>query len=202
MRESEMFSPTVTKGAIPSGHTIITFDAVRDCSGDRCPISEACPYTHAGKCTVETKFLKNIFASIVDNIDQNKMTQELLNKITLHLMPLYHQLIRFKKKAFSIEDVCFMSVQGGPRIHPIFREIRECIRHIESTQRSMGIDGEYERAMGLDRFTGRGRSGELGSPEAWEQWQKPSLGREVFPDGIRKEVKRVPWPIDIGVNDE
>ena len=32
-------------------------------------------------------------------------------------------------------------------MHPIFKEIRETIKSIEATQKSLGLDGEYIRAL-------------------------------------------------------
>ena len=95
-------------------------------------------------------------------------------------------------------DVIWTGVQGGPKVHPIFKEIRECIKAIEATQRSMGVDNEFARALGMDLLPGKGKKGgDLGQPDMWEDWQKPGLGDEVFPEGVRKEVKRAKMPEDV-----
>ena len=71
------------------------------------------------------------------------MDQLLLNKISLHLIPLFHQIIILKIEAYNITEVVYTNKHGGKKINPIFKEIREVISSIEKTQRSMGIDGEY-----------------------------------------------------------
>ena len=188
MRDSEKYTPLPTKGKTPQGYQIIMFDAVRPCRENRCPIHDLCPYTKAGKCKIETTYLDAVFKSLC-SIVRNKLTQELLNKFTLHLLPLHHQLIKFKIKAYSVEDVCFTTVQGGVKMHPIFKEIRETIKQIENTQKSMGFDLEYVRALGLLGKVMDKDPDKYGDPDYWDDW-RGELQDDVFPDGQTQNVKR------------
>ncbi len=188
-----------TKGDL-RGHRWIIFDAATRCQAEDCPLFTDCPYEKVGKCTVETKYTTAIFDSICDEIG-DKLNQRTLNKISLHLFPLYSQLIKMKKVALGITNPTYNTVQGAKKIHPIFREIREVIKSLESTQRSMGIDGEYSNAR-----TGFGNGGGEGS--GWEsnpregdgdyadvlfKIDKPKLTSEVFPEGTgipKRSVKK------------
>jgi len=125
---------------------MIALDAIRDCRGEDCPVYVKCPYAKVGKCSVEMGYLEAVKRTLLDMVGRD-MTQEILNKITLHLMPLFHQLVRFQIHAYSISEVCYTTSRGLLKVHPIFKEIRETIRAIEATQKSLGIDGEYIRAL-------------------------------------------------------
>jgi hypothetical protein len=127
---------------------MIAIDAVRDCRGDHCPVYDKCPYAKSGKCTVERGYLEAVQNSMFDMIKKD-MTQELLNGITLRLIPLFHQLVRFQIFAYSVEEVCYTTTRGLLKMHPVFREIRDTIKAIELTQRSLGLEGEYIRALGV-----------------------------------------------------
>lgn len=205
MRASEMFVPRPTKGFTPTGHRMLCFDAVRACRDTACPLHEACPYPRGGKCLVETKYLAAVLENLM-KIPGNKMTQEFLDKITLHLIPLFHQLIKFQIRAYAVEDVVYETAQGMIKVHPIFTEIRKTIAAIEATQKSLGVDLEYHRALGLVRGTGTAAKerdasayGDPGYTEAMGE-EVEDIRREtesaLFPDGKRdpnlKRAKRRP----------
>lgn len=146
MRDTELYRLVPTKGKTKLGHRMIALDAVRECVGEECPVYDQCPYTKNGKCTVERGYLEAVMNSLYEMVGRD-MNQELLNKITLHLLPLFHQLVRFQIFAYSVSEVCYTTARGLLKMHPVFKEIRETIRAIEATQKSMGIDGEYIRAL-------------------------------------------------------
>ena len=197
-RISEKNTIKPTKGDL-RGHRWIIFDAVTQCQAEDCPLFDICPYEKTGKCSVESKYTSAIFETITDDIG-DKLTQRLLNKISLHLVPLYGMLVKMKKVALSIESPTYETAQGAKKIHPIFREIREIIGAIEKTQRSMGIDGEYVAAKAIYL---PGNGGAEGS-----QWEEvPTHGdddymaelfkvdsqvvsKELFPEGTDPHTKR------------
>jgi hypothetical protein len=167
------------------------FDAVQDCRNTNCPIVLSCPYAKSGKCSVETKYLKAIFESITEEMVK-QMTQPLLNKVTLHLIPLFHQLIRFQITAYSVAEPVYETRLGVVKVHPIFKEIRECIKAIENTQKSMGLDLEYIAAMSQtigDMRNLKRSNPELGDPDYFQRWQQGNRDR-VFPEGTATGVRR------------
>ncbi len=199
MRKSEMWMPRPTKGAVATGQRLIMFDAVRDCRGHRCPIYDKCPYVKEGTCTVERTYLEAILRQLMD-IPGRRMTQPFLNKVSLHLMPLFHQLIRFQIRAYGVEDVCYETNQGAIKVHPIFKEIRACIKSIEGTQKSLGVDLEYFDALGILRgpkaAAGVGDNPQFGDSsyldDMQEDMQSDLFGEEgpVPEGGIKKSTRR------------
>lgn len=194
MRESEKWKPVITKGCLPNSDLkLIIWDAVQDCRGEDCGLYDDCPYAKAGKCSIETKYLTNVFNSIVEDIGPS-LTQSLLNKISLHIVPLYHQLIKMKMYAYTLNDIMAYTQQGIPKPHPVFREIRDILKCIESTQRSAGLDGEYIRILeGL-------KPGGTDDPNIWDVGEghggyadmlTTKVESDVFPDGKKQGIKRV-----------
>lgn len=194
MRDTELYRPTPTKGLIKTGQRLICFDAVQRCRAEACPIHDACPYAKSGNCNVIMKYLDAVRDSILDEIE-DRMTQGLLNKISLHLVPLFHQLIKLQIEAYAVVDPIYRTAQGQYKVHPIFKEIRSIINAIESTQRSMGMDLEYSRAMTDTMGKLRGIKGatpsdpERGDPDYFERWKRMNQS-DVFPDGPASNVSR------------
>lgn len=197
MRDTELFRPTVTKGITKSGQRLILFDAAQRCTGDlppddprRCPITERCPYQKAGKCSVETGYLKALMESLYEDIG-TAMNQRLLNKISLNLFPLYQQLIRLQILAYSLHSPMYTTPQGTPKMHPVFAEIRKTIASIETTQRNMGMNDEFLNAMNKF-YEDRGVKGlKSANPDWGDQATLDRFQRGVFPDGERRGVRRV-----------
>ena len=199
MRVVEKGSIKPTKGDY-KGHRWIIFDAVGPCLEDECPLFDLCGYEKFGKCSVEMKYTSAVFDSIMEDIG-DKLTDRFLNKVSLHLMPLFGMLVKMKKVALSISNPTYETLQGAKKIHPIFREIREIISAIERTQRSMGLDGEYLQAKEIFRRGGEG-------PKDPGSWEKPSaegdpsyvdelykvesktVEEELFPEGTNQHIKR------------
>lgn len=191
MRRTEMFAPRPTKGYIGTGERLIMFDAVRKCRDQECPLDQECPYDRSGVCQVERTYLKAVLDDLV-KIPRKKMTQEFLNKVSLHLVPLFHQLIRFQMRAYTVEEVCYVTNQGAIKVHPIFAEIRKTIAAIENTQKSLGIDLEYHRALGLVR--GAGKATKERDPEAYGD---PDYAEDVGSgemDEVREELDEALFP--------
>lgn len=184
MRKTMLYEVTPTKGEFQGLHMVM-MTPVRNCRQERCPIHDLCTYEQRGtfKCKVEATYLDAIFKSLVGSV-HNALNQEILNKFTLHVMPLHHMLIRFKIKAFGLDDVCIQNKYGVEMVHPIFNEIRRTISAIESSQRSLGLDLEYVRALGLAGrgLKGAGRGRTQGNADYWDDW-KEDFKDEIFPEG-------------------
>jgi hypothetical protein len=180
MRDTELYRLVPTKGFMRDNLRYIAIDAVRDCVGKRCPVHDQCPYAKSGKCTVERNYLEAVMDSFYDIVGK-ALNQELLNAFTLRMLPLFHQLVRFQIFAYSVEDVFYETARGLIKPHPVFKEIRETIKAIESTQKSIGIDGEYIHALDLLKRPAALPSTEVvegtaGSPNWRDQWNKENFG--------------------------
>ena len=197
-RETEKNSLKPTKGNF-RGYKWIIFDAAPECQGEACAIFNQCPYANVGKCTVETKYCSAVFDTIIEDIGE-KLSQKLLNKISLHLMPLFGQLVKFKKIELSVSDPVIVMANGRILMHPIYEEIRKVISSIERTQRSMGIDGEYMEVKEMWRGRGDGATllpdegppvhGDANWVTQMSEMEKEEVKREIFPDGQRSNAKR------------
>jgi len=192
MRDTELYRLTPTKGYTKEGLRMIAIDAVRDCVGEDCPVYQKCPYSKNGKCSVETGYISAVMDSYYDLIKKD-MNQELLNAFTLRLLPLFHQLVRFQIFAYSVQEVCYVTSRGLLKMHPVFKEIRETIRSIEATQKSIGLEGEYIRALGNLKQPGilprdREDAEEVPGGANWrEQWNKKYFDQNL---GLREPNER------------
>jgi hypothetical protein len=191
MRDTELYRLTPTKGFTKEGLRLIAIDAVRDCVGTDCPVYNKCPYAKYGKCTVEVKYLEAVMDSFY-NLVKKDMNQDLLNALSLRLMPLFHQLVRFQIFAYSVSEVCYVTARGLLKIHPVFKEIRETIKAIEATQKSIGLDGEYIRALGNLKHPGvlpadRPDEEAVGGRNWREQWNKRHFDNNL---GLRESAEK------------
>jgi len=195
MRDTEMYSLRPTKGRISPKNGIqdelhyIAVDAIQFCREEECPVHKNCPYVQNSKykCSVEMKYIEAVVSSIQTMIRED-MTQLVLNKITLHLLPLFQQLVRFQIEAYAVDRTIYTTSRGQIRVHPLFKEIRETIKAIEATQKSLGIDGEYIMALELAKDGHRGA-------------MKPAL-KGYAQEGFRDRWNRESFEGATGLRDE
>jgi hypothetical protein len=130
---------------------IVAWDAVGECSRTMCALHMDCPYlveivrkgrAEASPCGVQANYLKYVFDSIVIANTDN-LTQLQMDRIGFHLLPLYGHLIKFKMIEFtltSIPDVLITNERSKSlSFHPVYKEIRDTLRHIDSLWDSIGI---------------------------------------------------------------
>ena len=159
----------------------VGLDVVRPCLGKKCPLSDVCRYKQDTKrCGAETSYLRAVFESITKTLPEKSVDQLLLNKISLHLMPLYHQLIVLKMETYALKKVSYTNNQGSKKIVPHFKEIREIINAIERTQKSMGLGDEYLHAKNM--------KGKLKDADPQLQ-EAPKEGMEDYYETLLEEAK-------------
>ena len=151
MRANVMNRPDVLKGRFYN-NKIVMFDAVKDCIEDECPIFKVCKYQKFGKCGVETKYIRTIFGHFLETIGPD-MTQLLLNRISLQIMPLFHQLIKVKIEAAS-SDKLLQTINGRYVVNPLLREERDIIKTISMVMKDIGFGKEYQKALGFEESKG------------------------------------------------
>lgn len=163
---------------------VLRWDPATTCYPN-CPVYDDCPYQKNGRCKLEMTYMNKIFQNLV-NPDPNKGIADQLNDIELqrvgiHLIPLYHQLIKMKKEAFAVRDISHVNKQGSIKIHPVFAEIREIIRCISKEMKDLDINGKWEKKHGAGPIT-IGGSG----PSIEELMEKGDPG---YYESISKEEK-------------
>ena len=142
----EIGSMHIQKGSDATGtKQIISWEIAKPCRGERCPAAELCTYTRGARCRVENTYLR----AVSNTIYQNYITildEPTLMRVGLHLMPIYQNLCRLKLVEAGIEDPVVSDAKGKLSIHPVYKEMREHIKLLEQTWRSLGLTEYYMEA--------------------------------------------------------
>lgn len=116
--------------------------AVQRCDLDRCVARLACPFylKSTNRCTVVMRYLKEAEAMVLQNFGET-LTDPELYRVGMQLIPLYKQLARLKivEMSLSTRAMTEETKAGTSKMHPVFKEIRECIRAINAEWREIGI---------------------------------------------------------------
>ena len=178
----DLYKPNSVSRSVEDETSWIGLEIVRPCTGKKCPLHATCGYkTDKKLCGAETAYLRAVTDSIVKSLPEKSVDQLLLNKISLHLLPLYHQLIVLKMESYSLKQITYTNNQGSKKIVPHFKEIREIIKAIEATQKAMGLGDEYLKAKAM-----KGKLKDVG-PELSEA---PLEGSEEYYDTLFNQDKR------------
>lgn len=114
------------------------WDYIHFCTGESCKISHLCTYEHSGKCGIERDYLKSVLEPF--NAILTEEEDPILNQwLGLHLIPLYHDLIRIKKAKLIYDEVIMKEFGGGMKVNPLFGELRQQVRMIRQELRDSGI---------------------------------------------------------------
>lgn len=142
----------VNQRQLPHNHqTFPMWTAIQDCEEDDCIARSMCSYTISGtkkKCKVIMKYLRQVEKVILENYSKD-MSEIDLFRVGMHLIPLYKQLARLKivEMSLSSKDAMEITRSGTTKMHSLFKEIRECIRSIDSTWRELGIARYQQKEM-------------------------------------------------------
>ncbi len=136
----------VVKGRDHTGmKQMMSWETVKPCRGERCPAYDLCEYwvkNRPGlKCKVEKTYLRAVTSSIYRNYI-SVLDEPILLRIGLHLMPIYQNLCRLKIAEVGITDILDEDSKGKSFINPLYKEMREHIKLLEQTWRSLGLS-EY-----------------------------------------------------------
>lgn len=125
---------------------ILAWDFAEDCTGIKCPLYEKCEYMQiqksvpcerTSKCALQQKYLKSVMKAVVEKMKKNKATEETVIKLGYHLIPLYAQLFKFKMWETYNKEIIIYS-QGSPKVHPVYKEMREIIKTLTSVWKDIG----------------------------------------------------------------
>lgn len=153
----------VRKGSVGKNkQPVPIWDAIRDCDGERCELVHRCPYYDPEKgrpmkkCWIEMRYIDTVLDTFleIDSKREEGMEALDLQKIGLHVIPLYQQLVRMKMKAHAIrrgEDV--VGTGASMKTHPVYKEIRSIIKDIDASLDRLGLGGKRTPSgggLGLD----------------------------------------------------
>ena len=132
---------------------ILAWDFAKECEGDKCPIHHLCKYKESWKmkpekqgqpgatsnCLLHQRYLKNVMHGVIQKMQSSKdFTQESVLKLGYQLLPLYDQLFKFKMWEYGNQQLVYVSEKGTPKVHPVYKEIREIIKSITGVWREIG----------------------------------------------------------------
>ncbi len=118
-------------------YSFAVWDYVSSCLGDKCPLSEVCTYKASPsnksvkKCGIERYYIRTIVEPFAV-LAQELKDPFIMHWIGLHLVPLYHHLVKFKKVERALSSPMDKTKAGDLRVHPIYREIRNTIKAIRT----------------------------------------------------------------------
>lgn len=117
---------------------------IQECWGEGCKMKDICPYVAkraGGRCTFMDKFMKNIYDSLTDPIDGigDRLDQIQLDRVGMHLMPLYQQHIMFYIGTCTLRGVDYVDEKGVRRVYPHFSEDRAILSAIAREMKEIGI---------------------------------------------------------------
>ncbi|OIN96811.1 hypothetical protein AUJ66_05210 [Candidatus Desantisbacteria bacterium CG1_02_38_46] len=142
----KLCSMHVQKGSDGSGtKQIISWEVAKPCRGERCPASDLCDYERGSRCRVENTYLRSVAAVIYRNFI-TVLDEPTLMRIGLHLMPIYQNLCRLKIVEIGVVDAVMTDDKGKPFINPVYKEMREHIKLLEQTWRSLGLSDYFIEA--------------------------------------------------------
>ena len=122
------------------------------CTKSECPIYNKCPYncktkTESIKCQFEVQIINQIYVDYMKGIG-DMMTQGQMDVFGLTIMPLYIHLVRFQKWQTNITNMIYSDSKGVKRPHPVFKEIRETIKLLNSELRLSGLSNLWVQKFG------------------------------------------------------
>lgn len=140
---------TITGDSIEGTKSIFSWDAVPNCIEMDCPAYDVCNFNQYqdSKCGAILQYAKGVQDLMFKNFVE-RMDEPSLFRIGMHLSPLYIMLAKFKITELGVRHVMESNPKTGMRsINPIYREIRETIKMIEQTWKSIGIDPKSQGAI-------------------------------------------------------
>jgi len=128
-----------SKGTIDDKVLLYSWDIVQNCFPE-CRALHYCIYEKkfGEKCTVQYKYVQ-AFAIILFRNYSKTLGEAGLYKVGQHLVPLYKILCKMLIDELGFNQVIFDSPMGGWKANPIYREIRDQIKKIEDSWRSLGL---------------------------------------------------------------
>lgn len=158
-------SPVAYKGMGRNKVRMFCWDFAGSCSED-CGIRERCLYIKGlgistlelaaakktNTCLAQKKYLDLVYDTIVETMEDT-LTTETSMQVGLEIMPLFGQLIKFKIKEASMDEVMLSDPKGRQYINPVYKEIRETIRLIHIAMKSLGV-GKAKGVVDFDFING------------------------------------------------
>lgn len=126
----------------PGSQSMMMWDVAMDCLKEDCPFHNKCSFVKKGteKCTAQVEYVNIVYMAMMDRFDVAKITDEQIIKIGMQIIPLYTQLFKMKMIEYGLDyrGVVNEGKGGSLSIHPVYKEIRELMKTINSVWKSVG----------------------------------------------------------------
>lgn len=147
-----------------NGLYLIAWDFAEECKGEECELFDRCVYKkywhmkkdgqgkagYTNKCLMQQRYLKNVLHAVVETmVTKQDMSKQQVVRLGLHIIPLYAQLFKFKKWEYGHEELVYVSEKGTPKVHPVYKEIREIIKAIEGVWTKIGGGQREAKKAGI-----------------------------------------------------
>jgi hypothetical protein len=136
-----------------NGKQLRSLGHVQECHGEDCPAFSICSYNtnrENCKCAVMDTSLKSIYKQFTDTLDGigDSLNQLQLDRVGLHLMPLYQQLIKFSIEIIGHKSSVYIDKTGKELMHPQYKEIREVQACISKEIKEIGLNEIWKNKFG------------------------------------------------------
>jgi len=151
---------------------LYTWDYVQECT-ERCPAYEGttCHFNKDvrtnKRCKVMDMYLKGVADTVMLAYPKDEIIDpRTLWRVGMHLMPLYQMLGRMKIEEATFHTVIFTDDKGRRKANPIYKEIRETLKQIESAWRDLNLGGSLgEGYLDFGDKSPSGRGANLTDPD-------------------------------------
>lgn len=140
----------IQKGQTAEGIPVVTWDAIIPCEDEKCPITEHCPYEHAGRCRVRKEYIAYVQKLLLGQVDKEK--EMVVFRIGMELIPLFNQLIDIKIHSYGKRPV-YVTDKGNYAVQPLLKELRACLKAISDCLSNLS-DGFSGGVKGMDDLVG------------------------------------------------
>ena len=134
---------SVHRGRDSDNKPLFSWEPIPDCTNEHCPLDKQCTYIKRdGKCLVISKFVRSAAENIVRNFG-HKMNNAVRNRVGTNLMPLYVILAKLYVAEAAMNSPMYTDFKGNPKMHAIYKDIRETIRAIDMQWKNLGLMGMH-----------------------------------------------------------
>jgi hypothetical protein len=133
----------------PGSQSMMMWDVAMPCLHTECPFYNRCAFIRRKKkpalmekCQAQIEYVNIVYKALMDRFDVATITDEQIIKIGMQIIPLYTQLFKMKMIEYSLGyyDIAQEGKKGSLSIHPVYKEIRELIKTINSVWKSVGTE--------------------------------------------------------------
>ncbi len=134
---------SVGRGIVSDSVPMFAWDASKTCNGRECPAHDYCDfYKNVGEpCEIANRFMAQVYSVVLNAVEAVPAGQReaILMRVGFDLIPLYKNLISLNLAEMGVDKIIEVEGRGMRKANPVYKEIRDTIKLIESTWNTIGI---------------------------------------------------------------